>query len=266
LSQNETLTVTLANVLTGLGTSLTPIVVGAVVARGVWPLWPIVLIVAFGGVLVLSLGWSVAPRAAKASRAAARQPAPRTLVLFGVAALLYASCEGAFSSWATTFAHIVRGFSLATGEAALSGFWLALTVTRFIAAFASRVLPSRTALAVFPFLIALAFFALPLWRTPLALIAGFIFGGIACSIVFPYAMSLALAALPADADRVAGVMVAALMTGEGFGTFVIGALHGDAGISLSTVYVGMGFVALALAIVAMLSLNASPDSAVKSNA
>ncbi len=263
LSARSTRDVTFANVLTGLGTSLTPLFIGAFVARGIWPLWPVVLALAFAAVLVLSVGWRTAAPALVAGTAA---KVPRALLLFGGAALLYAFCEGAFSSWATTFAQVDRSYSLATGEAALAGFWLALTLTRVALALSSRFIPVRIAFAAFPFAIAAAFVALPLWRTPMLLVCGFILAGIACSIVFPYAMSLAFTAMPADENRVAGILVGALMTGEVFGTFAIGLLRSDLGVTLATIYRVAALVAFALAIVAILAVRSSPPSAVKESA
>ena len=261
LFANETASVTIANVLTGLGTSLTPIIAGAFIVRNAWSLWPWTLLFAFILILVLTRGW----RQERSTISASGRSISRALVLFGVAAVLYAFCEGTFSSWATTFSHLDRGFSLAIGEAALTAFWLALTIARLIAAFATRILTPKTAIVVFPILIAVAFFLLPVWRTPISLIIGFALGGVACSIVFPFAMSLALDAMPADANRVAGVMVAALMTGEGFGTFVVAALHADAHLPLTTIYRVAAVVALALAIAAILARSASPERAVKTS-
>ncbi len=245
--------VTLANVLTGLGTALTPLLAGALVARGLWPLWPALLALAFAGVFVLSLGWH-SERPAKHPRS--MPPVTRALVLFALAALLYAVCEGVFSSWATTFTHVDRGFSLASGEAALAAFWLALTVTRLLAAFTTGTLSPRTAFVLFPLAIAAAFVALPLWSSAPELIAGFALGGVACSIVFPYAMSLAFDAMPADENRVAGVLVGALMAGEGMGTFAVGILHGSAGFTLAQVYRVAGGTAIVLALVAFVAVRA----------
>lgn len=245
--------VTLANVLTGLGTALTPLLVGALIARGLWQLWPALLALAFAAVFVLSLGWhSETP--AKDPRAS--PPVSLALVLFALAALLYAVCEGVFSSWATTFTHVDRGFSLASGETALAAFWLALTVTRLLAAFTTGTLSPRTAFVLFPLAIAAAFVALPLWSSAPELIAGFALGGVACSIVFPYAMSLAFGAMPADENRVAGILVGALMAGEGMGTFAVGVLHGSAGFTLAQVYRVAGGTAVALALVAFVAVRA----------
>ncbi|MHB8146104.1 MAG: MFS transporter [Vulcanimicrobiaceae bacterium] len=250
----STRNVTLANVLTGLGTALTPLLVAGLVVRGVWPLWPALLALLFIAVFALSLGWR---SGAVAKRSAAPRPVRRALVWFGIAALLYAICEGVFSSWATTFTHIDRGFSLASGEAALAAFWFALTLTRLFAAFTSRMLSPQWAFVAFPAAIATAFLALPLWASAPLLIAGFALGGIACSIVFPYAMSLAFAAMPADEDRVAGVLVGALMIGEGMGTFAVGMLHGSGGVGLVTVYHSAAVVALALVVVALLAVRST---------
>jgi len=245
--------VTLANVVTGLGTALTPLLVGALVTRGLWPLWPALLALAFAGVFVLSLGWS---SETPAEHPRALPPVSRALVFFALAALLYAVCEGVFSSWATTFTHVDRGFSLASGEAALAAFWLALTVTRLLAAFTTGTLSPRSAFVLFPLAIAAAFVALPLWSSAPALIAGFALGGVACSIVFPYSMALAFDAMPANESRVAGVLVGALMAGEGMGTFVVGVLHGLAGFTLAQVYGVAGGIAVVLALVAFVAVRA----------
>ena len=263
LAPNATRSVTIANVLTGLGTAITPLLVGSLAVRGLWPVWPAILAIAFVCVLILSYGWK-APHVTALS-STTRAPIPRALVLFGLAALLYAFCEGTFSSWATTFAHHDRRFSLSTGEAALSGFWLALTATRVVTAFTTRVLRPQLAFVTFPIAIGIALLLLPLWSSATLLVIGFILGGIACSIVFPYAMSLALAAMPDDKDRVAGVLVAALMTGEGLGTFAIGALRSNGNASLAEIYRWSALVAFALAIAATLACRAAPESAVKSS-
>ena len=261
LSANATRSITTANVLTGLGTALTPILVGTLVARGLWVLWPVTLAVAFLVVLLFSFGWG-----STTSRVGAKGAAhSRQLILFGVAALLYAFCEGAFSSWATTFAQVDRRFSLATGEAALSGFWFALTGTRVLAALTPRAFQPRWAFILFPLAIGVAFLLLPFWATPPLFVLGFIAGGVACSIVFPYAMSLAFVAMPDDEERAAAVLVGALMAGEGLGTFAIGVLRTNAGLSLFEIYRWSAIVAFALAIVAALAVSASPVRAVKSS-
>lgn len=262
LSTNETRAVTIANVLTGLGTAITPLLVGLLASRGVWVVWPAILAASFVCVLFISYGRD-APRI-ESPLPQVRLPIPRALVLFGVAALLYAFCEGAFSSWATTFVHFDRHFSLATAEDALSGFWFSLTGTRLIAAFATHVFRPRIAFVTLPIAIAIAFLLLPVWATAPLLVIGFIAGGAACGIVFPYAMSLALTAMPAEHDLVASVLVAALMSGEGLGTFAIGALHNAGGVSLAEIYRWSAAAAFALAIVAMLACRASPESAVSS--
>ncbi len=263
LSTNATRTVTIANVLTGLGTAVTPLFIGGLVVRGLWPVWPALLAAAFVCVLVLSYGWktpSVTTRGANI-----RRPISRALVLFGVAAVLYAFCEGTFSSWATTFVHVDRHLSLVTGEAALSGFWFALTATRLLMAFATRFFQPPLAFTTFPIAIAATLLLLPVWESAPLIVIGFIVGGVACSIVFPYGMSLALAAMPDDKDRVAGVLVAALMTGEGLGTFAIGAARSSGFASLPDIYRLSAVVAFALAIVATLARRASPESAVNSS-
>ncbi len=262
LSTNPTRSVTIANVLTGLGTATTPLFIGGLAARGIWPAWPTALIVAFSCILIVSFGWRVA---ANAKAVGSSQPISRSLILFGLAALLYAFCEGIFSSWATTYVHVDRRFSLVTAEVALSGFWFALTVTRLVAAFTTRTLTPKIAIVAFPIAIGIALLLLPVWTSALSLILGFILAGVGCSIVFPYTMSLALAAMPAQKNRVAGVLVAALMTGEGLGTFAIGVLRSANGASLAHIYSWSACAAFALSIIAVLANKASPVSAVKSS-
>jgi predicted MFS family arabinose efflux permease len=127
-------------------------------------------------------------------------------------------------------------------------------------AFTTRVLQPSLAFITFPVAIGAALLLLPVWSSALLLVIGFIVGGIACSIVFPYGMSLALSAMPDDKNRVAGVLVAALMTGEGLGTFAIGAVRGSGLASLADIYRLSAIVAFALAITAMLARRALPES------
>ncbi|HUZ49998.1 MAG TPA: hypothetical protein VMW12_09760 [Candidatus Dormibacteraeota bacterium] len=69
-------------------------------------------------------------------------------------------------------------------------------------------------------------------------------------------MSLAFDAMPADENRVAGVLVGALMAGEGMGTFAVGVLHGSAGFTLAQVYRVAGGTAVVLALVAFVAVRA----------
>ena len=262
LGTNATRSVTIVNVLTGLGTAATPLFIGALARQGLWPVWPAVLVVSFICILIISLAWT-SPTQQQTTRSDRR--ISRALVLFGSAAVLYAFCEGVFSSWATTFVHVDRGYTLTIAETALSGFWFALTATRLIAAFSTRVVVPKHAVVIFPIGIGATLLLLPLLNSAHLMVLGFILGGIACSIVFPFVMSLALAAMPADEDRVAGVLVAALMIGEGIGTFAIGTLRSNGSASLAQVYTWSSLVAFMLAIIALLARNASPDTAVKSS-
>ena len=257
LSNDATRSITVANVLIGLGTALTPLFIGTLILRGMWPLWPALLVAGFAGVLVGSMGWTAQRSASRPSGAA---HVPAQLVLFAVAALLYAFCEGAFSSWATSFVHDARRFSLETGERALAGFWFALTGTRaLLAVVPIRAAATKLAFVFFPLTIAVTFLLLPTWTSPTGLIFGFVAGGVACSIVFPYAVSLALAALPGDADRTAAVMVAALITGEGIGTYLMGVLRTNAGLSLTQIYRVSACVAVTVAIAALLAVKMAPQ-------
>jgi fucose permease len=49
--------------------------------------------------------------------------------------------------------------------------------------------------------------------------------GAACSIYYPFVMSLSLARFPRQKTQVAGLVVAALMVGEGLGPYGLGLLQ-----------------------------------------
>jgi len=58
-----------------------------------------------------------------------------------------------------------------------------------------------------------------------ALVGAFALAGAASSIYYPFVMSLSLARFPQQQTQVAGLVVAALMVGEGFGSYGLGLLQ-----------------------------------------
>ena len=80
------------------------------------------------------------------------------------------------------------------------------------------------------------------------MVVAFALSGAACSIYYPYVMALGLAAWPQRQVGLAGMLVAALMTGEGIGSSAPGALQ--AWFSLSDIYLASALWALPLAALA----------------
>lgn len=66
--------------------------------------------------------------------------------------------------------------------------------------------------------IAVCFAALPWLSGAWALVGAFALVGAACSIYYPFVMRLSLARLPRQKNQVAGLVIAALMVGEGLGS------------------------------------------------
>ncbi|MHB8551872.1 MAG: MFS transporter, partial [Acidiferrobacterales bacterium] len=166
-------------------------------------------------------------------------PGP-SLWMYVVAVLIYAIVEGTFGSWATLYVSGSHHLPAHYGAWALSAFWGAMTVFRL----AFSLVPARWAppwlvYRASPVAIAACFLALPFVATPWGLIATFAGAGAACSIYYPYSMSFALQSHAQRQTQTAGLLVAALMSGEGIGSYALGPLQGH--LSLSRIY---GFSAL----------------------
>ncbi len=241
--EHETAAITLLNAVIGGSTALSPLILDRFEVIRHWWLWPALLAAGFVTILLLSL---TLPGSRTLTASAREDPVPgQPLWMFVAAVLLYAVVEGTFGSWADLYVSGSHGLSARDGAWALSAFWGAMTAFRLgFSLVPPRLAPPWLVYRVSPVAIALCFLALPLVSSPAALIATFAGAGAACSIYYPYSMSFALETYTLSQTRVAGLLVAALMAGEGIGSYALGPLQGS--LSLAKIYGFSAFWSLPL--------------------
>lgn len=220
---NSVAAVTVLNAVIGGASAVSPLVLQVFDDLARWWLWPALIGAAFG--VLLALSWF--ERGHEGSWRGGRRPLPdrRLVALFAGATLVYAIVEGSFGSWIAVYAgaHL---FSPRLGAWALAGFWGAMTVFRVLLGIApARWLPPRVLYLVSPIAIAVSFIAASAVTTAPGLVVAFACAGAACSIYFPFSMAFALEAFPDAQTESAGVLVAALMAGEGIGSWLLGPLQ-----------------------------------------
>ena len=220
--------VTLLNALIGAATAVSPLILQAFWARAGWGWWPAVL----GAAFLLS---AIGPLPDVAQPRRDGTSLRRDMLPFLLAALVYAICEGSFGSWADLYVTVDRGQSARYGALALSAFWGAMTLFRvFFSAVPERWISRRTLYLAAPIAMATCFATLPFLHGHASLIAVFGVAGAACSIYYPFTMAFGLSAYPQAQTRIAGLVVAGLMAGEGIGSFGLGPLQGV--LKLSRIY------------------------------
>ncbi|MHB1231559.1 MAG: MFS transporter [Burkholderiales bacterium] len=217
-SQSASAAITLLNAVIGGATALSPLILSALQARWNWSVWP----------LVLAIGFAVAwlPRLPEADDEARSVFWPRGLLPFVLVVLIYAICEGSFGSWANVYLSVDKHLGSHAGTLALSAFWGSMTLFRaMLAPLPQRWISRRSLLFISAAGIAACFAALPWLSGEWALVGTFALAGAASSIYYPFVMSLSLARFPRQQTQVAGLVVAALMVGEGLGSYGLGLLQ-----------------------------------------
>lgn len=236
----ETRAVTALNGLVGAATALSPLLLDAAERLGNWGIWPALLLAGFALLLFARL-----PEHRPLRQAQGHQWA---MLPFALAVLLYAICEGTLSSWAAVYV----GSKAPAGHwdaLALSAFWASMTALRLLLAFVPQQRLSRRAqLILSAVAIGMGFLLVGRVQGGAALVVAFALSGAACSIYYPYVMALGMAAWPQRQVGLAGLLVAALMTGEGIGSSAPGALQ--SWFSLSDIYLASALWALPLAALA----------------
>jgi fucose permease len=236
-----TAAITTLNGAIGVATAVAPLLLEIARRAGAWGTVPAALAIGFAG---LSFGWDggSTDRATRSATARAR-PGLRSFV---VAVALYAVAEGCFSSWAQVYLVQVGHAAAGLGAWALSAFWGTMTLLRLALGVVPERGPARRRLLLASALgIGASFLLLAQLRAAVALVAGFAIAGAACGIYYPYAMAFGLASDAGDPIAFAGSMVAALMIGEGVGSFAPGELQRFA--ALPAIYAGAAALAIPLA-------------------
>ncbi|NNM61164.1 MAG: MFS transporter [Steroidobacteraceae bacterium] len=239
-----TTAITVLNALVGAATALAPLALDGCRRLGYWGLLPLALLAGFALLL------TIAPRSAnaKGARSAAASADGGTafgMWPFALAVLLYAIAEGSFSSWAQIYVSGIGGAATSTAALALSAFWAGMTLLRLVLGLVPERGPARRTLFVIAALgIGASFVLLSYLTSTNALLAGYALAGASCSIYYPYVMAFGLAAWPTRSVAFAGLMVAALMIGEGIGSLAPGGLHGL--VALPAIYRAASLLALPL--------------------
>ena len=236
-AHTPTTALTLLNGLIGAATALTPLALQAIARQGHWGLLPLMLM---GGFMVLA--WARMPPLSNGD-------AERTQIAmlpFALAVLVYAITEGSFSSWAQLYVGHAQAASASSAAWALTAFWVGMTALRLLLGWVPEQSRARPVLFVVSALGIGASFALLAWLTTAnAMVAGYAAAGVACSIYYPYVMGYGLKRWPQQPVSLAGLLIAALMVGEGIGSLAPGGLQTL--LPLSQLYLLLTLLALPLA-------------------
>jgi MFS transporter, FHS family, glucose/mannose:H+ symporter len=242
---------TTLNVMLGLGTALSPILVAVFLDHGQW--WYLPLLTA-AGLVALGIAASlqpldaVLPRAASSEGSTDRVAIPRLFWLFAAALVAYGICETMFGNWGTTLLHN-QGVSATSADYALAMFWAAVTVGRILIAVGSRQVRTTEVYVALPIAIAITLFIVAAVHTSAGGIALFGLGGLACSGFFPMTVGYGEATFPELTELAAGGLIAAYQLGYGLAAFGTGLLL--RALSLPTVFRIAAAVALAMALLAV---------------
>jgi fucose permease len=182
---------------------------------------------AFGLAAVVFLGRFHVQESEAASGNATQAPPWQSPTFWALAAIatIYALAEGTFSNWASVYLRDGRHFSAGVAAIGLSAFWSGvvagrLAVTLLVLKFSERVI--WRLLLIVMIVISLL---LPQATSPISAIAMFALAGIGCSAVFPLTVTFATKRFSQHLAWASSLMIAALMTGNGLGSFLLGMLH-----------------------------------------
>jgi MFS family permease len=237
---------TALNVLLGLGTALSPLLIAFFTDFAEWWYLPLVTGTGLLVFLVLSVAQPLVAQAAGAGQRG-RVRIPPVFWLFAAALVAYGVCETMFGNWGTT---LVRdgGTPATTANYALAAFWAAVTVGRLLIAIAPKRVPSTAIYLVLPWGIAGSLLLVAALADETNGIVIFALAGLACSGFFPMTIGYGETTFPELVTIAAGWLIAAYQLGYGIAAFGAGALEHT--ISLSVIFAAVAVLAAAMALVA----------------
>ena len=245
--QRREVALTALNVLLGLGTALSPLLIAVFLDIGEWWYLPLLTAIGLAVVLVVTLGQPlVAERPAAGGQA--RPPIPRRFWLFAVALVFYGAAETMFGNWGTTLL-VDDGAAATSATYALAAFWAAVTAGRLVIALVSDRVGSTRIYVVLPWAIAVALLIAPAADSTGLGIAVFAFAGLACSGFFPMTIGYGESSFPGMVELAAGWLIAAYQIGYGLAAFGGGALQES--ISLPSLFRITALLAVLMGVLAL---------------
>jgi fucose permease len=237
------------NALLGLGTALAPVFVAVFVGLGIWWVLPVLVGLLLFGLLLVSAGESLSEGELSHTTERQKGKIPMRFWIFAALVFLYGVCETMNGNWASLYLTKHFGATIAMASLALTMFWGMVTVGRVLFAVLEKWFPERLVCRVLPFVVAVAFIAIPSApkTNPLLGILIFALGGLGCSALLPLAISFGQRQLTTIASSVAGGLIAFYQIGYGVAAFGVGPLQTRTGWGLSAIYGGTAAVALAMA-------------------
>ncbi len=237
---------TALNVLLGLGTALSPLLVAFFTDVAEWWYLPLVTGAGLAALFLVSVAQRLVAEATGAQRGG-RVRIPPVFWLFAAALVAYGVCETMFGNWGTT---LVRdgGTPATTANYALAAFWAAVTVGRLLISLAPKRLPSTAIYLVLPWGIAGTLLLVAALADETNGIVIFALAGLACSGFFPMTVGYGETTFPELVTIAAGWLIAAYQLGYGIAAFGAGALEHS--ISLSALFAAVAVVAGVMALLA----------------
>jgi fucose permease len=222
------------NVLLGLGTALSPLLIGVLLHHGEWWYLPLAVAVGLAGLALVALAEPLAdPERGPHRAGSARAPVPTVFWLFAAALVIYGIAETMFGNWGTTLL-TGRGVPASQATDALAVFWASVTVGRLAIALVSNRVRSTRIYVVLPWAIVATLVAASVVTSAGGGLAVFALGGLACSGFFPMTIGYGEATFPALVELTAGWLIAAYQLGYGLAAFGGGALQ--RAVSLPTLF------------------------------
>ncbi|MDD3760056.1 MAG: MFS transporter [Acidithiobacillus sp.] len=228
---SATAAVTILNAVIGGATAVSPMLLHLSSNWLTWVLWPAVILLLWLLVLLLPQ----AQEEQQGQEIGGLRAWKKSMIPFAAAVLIYAICEGSFGSWANILVSVDHHFPRATGAAALSLFWGGETVARFVlGSIPDHWLSRCWVYRAIPLGMAACFLIIPQLQSAESLLLFFALAGIACGVYYPYSMAFGVARHGKEGTQMAGLLVGALMVGEGIGSTGLGPLQSL--LSLNQIY------------------------------
>ncbi len=228
---------TALNVLLGLGTALSPLLIAFFTDVAQWWYLPLLAAAGFLVLIGLTAGQPMdvpAPGSGRTARVKGARPGiPPLFWVFAAALVIYGIGETMFGNWGTTLL-VGKGVSATSANDGLAVFWAAVTLGRLVIALASTRVRSTHIYVALPWAIAAALLVFPIAGSAAAGIGVFALGGLACSGFFPMTIGYGEATFPSIVELAAGWLIAGYQVGYGLAAFGAGALQHV--VSLSAVF------------------------------